>query len=92
MWPQTIRLLRAEGLPDTIDHMAMRIGLVVLWFSAAWVCGAMTAFVVGLPGWLAPVVAVAAAGYVGWWSGRREWRVRRSQPVAASLPRVAPAA
>lgn len=72
--------------------MLMRIGLIVLWFATGWMASAMTAFAVGLPPEVAPVVAVATAGFVGWWSGRREWRGRQSPQVAATFPHTAPAA
>lgn len=69
--------------------MLLRIALVILWFATGWMCGAMTTYVVGLPVWVAPVAAMAAAGFIGWWSGRPEWHGRRSQPVKVTLPPVA---
>lgn len=72
--------------------MLKRIGLVILWFFAGWVCGAMAAFALGLPVWLAPIVAVGAAVFAGWLSGRLGSRGLREQPVAERLSQRAPAA
>ena len=44
-----------------ISRMTRIIALVTGWFLAGWMTGAMAAFVFGLPGLLAPMVAVAAA-------------------------------
>jgi hypothetical protein len=41
--------------------MVRRIGLAALWFLAAWTAAAMVALTFDLGGWVAPVVATAAA-------------------------------
>ena len=58
--------------------MVIRAGLTVLWFGAGWMCWAMIAFVLGLPGAFTPIAALTVAGFVAWWSGGREWHIRRT--------------
>ena len=57
--------------------MNKRLVAVPLWFLTGWMVAAMAAFVVGLPGWIAPVTAVVVAAVValdpaGWFSARPE--------------------
>ena len=77
--------------------MTRIVVLVALWFLAGWMTGAMVAFVLGLPGLLAPIVGVAAAlgvVYLPWFTkraaqGRREGSATRQlteqigQPTSA---------
>jgi hypothetical protein len=72
--------------------MVNRIALVTVWFLTGWMCAAMFAFVVGLPTWIAPVVAVLAAGYIGYWSGQRHAAVAAKTPVepTPAIPTAAP--
>jgi hypothetical protein len=62
--------------------MKRRLVVVPLWSLTGWMVGAMAAFVLGLPAWIAPMTAVAVAALValdpaGWfwvrpqaaWSG-----------------------
>jgi len=41
--------------------MTRQISLAVLWFFAAWTTASMGAFAASLPGWIAPIIALAAA-------------------------------
>ena len=41
--------------------MNKRLVAVPLWFLTGWMVAAMAAFVLGLPGWIAPVSAVVVA-------------------------------
>lgn len=64
--------------------MSKRIAAVPLWFLTGWMVGAMGAFLLGLPSWIAPLVAVSVAVVVaidpaGWlWS--RHSRVEAAGP------------
>ena len=44
--------------------MNKRIIATPLWFLTGWMVGAMAAFVVGLPSWIAPVTALCVAAVV----------------------------
>ena len=53
--------------------MNKRLVAVPLWFLTGWMVAAMAAFVLGLPGWIAPVSAVVVAAVIaldpaGWFS------------------------
>ena len=55
--------------------MNKRFVAVPLWFLTGWMVAAMVAYVLGLPGWIAPIAAVAAAVLValdpaGWFWAR----------------------
>jgi hypothetical protein len=57
--------------------MNRRIVVVPLWFLTGWMVAAMAAFVLGLPGWIAPLTAVSVAALValdpaGWFWARSE--------------------
>ena len=57
--------------------MNKRFVAVPLWFLTGWMVAAMAAFVLGLPGWIAPVTAVVVAALValdpaGWFPARPE--------------------
>jgi hypothetical protein len=57
--------------------MNKRFVAVPLWFLTGWMVAAMVAFVLGLPGWIAPIAAVAVAVVIaldpaGWFSARPE--------------------
>lgn len=71
--------------------MNKRIVVVPLWFLTGWMVAAMAAFVLGLPGWIAPMTAVAVAALValdpaGWFSARPE--TTSADGSARSLPAV----
>lgn len=57
--------------------MNRRVVVVPLWFLTGWMVAAMAAFVLGLPGWIAPVGAVGVALMIsldpaGWFAARPE--------------------
>ena len=71
--------------------MNKRFLAVPLWFLTGWMVAAMAAFVLGLPGWLAPVTAVVVAVVValdpaGWFSARPH--AISADGSARSLPAV----
>ena len=72
--------------------MVHRIALVTVWFLTGWMCAAMVAFVFALPTWIAPVIAVLAAAYIGTWSSRRHTAEPTQAPADPNpaLPTVAP--
>jgi hypothetical protein len=65
--------------------MKKRITAAVLWFFTGWFVGAATAFVLGMSGLLAPILAVAAAAIVAGDPARLIWT-----PSAPSVSRVRP--
>lgn len=72
--------------------MLRPIALVTLWFLTGWMCGAMVAFALALPTWIAPAVAVLAAACIGLWDSRRQAakRVKASTEPSPALPTVIP--
>ena len=76
---------------DDGGAMNKRFVAVPLWFLTGWMVAAMAAFVLGLPGWIAPVTAVVVAVVValdpaGWFSPRTE--TTSADGSARSLPAV----
>jgi hypothetical protein len=47
-----------------LPNMARHIVLAILWFHVGWVAGSATAFVLGLPGIVAPVVAIVTLAVI----------------------------
>jgi len=73
----------------SIRRMIKRLSTAVLWFFAAWSAAAMAAYVVGVPGWIAPVAALAAAAGTlwgpDWWARRAEGSASRAVVVGPML-------
>jgi len=74
--------------------MLRRSIVTALWFFAGWSAAALVAFAVGLPGWIAPVGALAAATLVAsdpfgqFWARRAPGaRIARGIVSGESLPR-----
>jgi hypothetical protein len=44
-----------------LPGMVKRSVATALWFLAGWSTGALIAFTLGLPGWIAPITALASA-------------------------------
>ena len=78
-----VRYPRPISLSSLWAHrsdMNRRVVLVPLWFLTGWMVAAMSAFVLGLPVWIAPVSAVAVAVLVALDSAGRSGRERRPLP------------
>jgi hypothetical protein len=74
--------------------MLKRSVVTALWFFAGWSAAALVAFAVGLPGWIGPVGALAAAAIVATdpfgqlWTRRPPGaRIARGIVSGESLPR-----
>jgi len=71
--------------------MNKRIIATPLWFLTGWMVGAMAAFVVGLPSWIAPVTALCVAAVValdpaGWFWVRSSDTTTDANATRASAP------
>jgi hypothetical protein len=74
--------------------MLKRSVVSALWFFAGWSAAALSAFAVGLPGWIAPAGALAAAGIVAsdpfgqlWTRGAPGARIAHGLVSGKSVPK-----
>ena len=76
--------------------MIKRTTVAVLWFATGWGFGNLLAWAVGTPAILAPVVALAASGFVTWDPTGALWGPKPDRKRIASriadLERVSPSA
>jgi hypothetical protein len=81
----TDRVIAAVSTAMDGSSMKKRVVATVLWFYAGWAFGAMIAFVTGLSAVLAPVLAVASAGMVGFDPRHLFWTPRVQSAAAATV-------
>jgi hypothetical protein len=69
-----------------VRDMKKRITAAVLWFFTGWFVGAATAFVLGMSGLLAPILAVAAAAIIAGDPARLIWTP--AAPAVSTVQRI----
>jgi hypothetical protein len=79
----------------TISAVIRRTLTTVLWFAAGWATGGILAFLFGTPVVLAPVIGLAAGGFVAWDPMGKLWGPKPDRTAIrrrlSDLERVEPA-
>jgi len=60
--------------------MFKRSAATALWFLAGWSTGALVAFTLGLPGWIAPITALASAAAIALDPAHVLWQQASTSP------------